>query len=1021
MVDEVLLATLMAPVGAVFDPHVPAPIADYDAWVCTRFVQRPGEAKQRKIPHYADGTRRQGQQGSAADRAKLVTSRRAIAACIRDGHHGIGFTPLPELDVVAYDFDNCVGPDGSLPDEVMRIVGRGYAEYSPSGRGVRAFRRGNLGNRKSPTTPVQYGFEVFSTTGYVTLTGNMLPHVGLLGYEDKIPDVDEFELAFCERRFGRSAEQRTGDDFTLGWEPRLGLTLDQIQSYLDALDPGMGRSDWFNVVCAVNHETGGGEDGFDIINGWSCTAHNYSGEGQLRYEWDRLREDGSGRSRVTMRSVIKMAREAGWKPDETARPVIVDAEELRQQPPVAPEAFDGKFRPVRASALPSTPPRWLIKGVLPRTQDPVVLFGPSTAGKAQPLDEPVLTPEGWRAMGSLQPGDYVIGSAGFPVRVVSVHPQGMREVWEVEMLDGAVVRCCAEHLWKVTRHGKNKWRVLTTQEMFKDTPPRGHWLIPNCAPVNFAQNGNPLPLDPYLLGALLGDGGITAYVGFTSADEEVVADIRKRLPAGHKIEKKNGGETNKYAYMVTSQEGQPNHVWTALRLLGLAGKTSQYKFVPDEYLRASPGARLELLQGLMDTDGYVPEGGRTINFSSCSPELTKGVADLVRSLGGICNPIRVKTATGGLPAHIIHFRMPRNVIPFRLSRKVDRCCSGSREGIHRAVRGIRPTGVFVPMQCISVAAEDRLYVTTGYAVTHNTFVAIDLAGSIARGVVWRGRKVARGRVLYITAEGSRGFRSRLDAYCLHNNVTIDELDIDVLHVSMNILQAEDVHELVKSMRAFGPYEFVVVDTLAQVTPGANENGAEDMGLALANLKVVQQVTGATVAVVHHTGKDVARGARGWSGIKAAAEAQIEVIKDEDTGYREILIEKMKDGRDGLRFGFRLTDVILGLDEDNEAYTSCVVSEAEIVKREAPENGRGIKRRGRLENHVLDTIAMIDKDKDSVQLQALITMASDALPPPEPGKRDTRRQRVKAAVESLAREKTDAPIQIAGSLVVICTE
>ena len=124
-----------------------------------------------------------------------------------------------------------------------------------------------------------------------------------------------------------------------------------------------------------------------------------------------------------------------------------------------------------------------------------------------------------------------------------------------------------------------------------------------------------------------------------------------------------------------------------------------------------------------------------------------------------------------------------------------------------------------------------------------------------------------------------------------------------------------------------------------MTPGANENTAEDMGRALANVRALREATGAMPILVHHAGKDTSRGSRGWSGIKAAADVQLEVIRhDNDT--REIHLEKVKDGEDGVRFGFELEVVTLGVDEDGDAITSCIVKHVETAFRQRRLRGNG---------------------------------------------------------------------------------
>lgn len=300
-----------------------------------------------------------------------------------------------------------------------------------------------------------------------------------------------------------------------------------------------------------------------------------------------------------------------------------------------------------------------------------------------------------------------------------------------------------------------------------------------------------------------------------------------------------------------------------------------------------------------------------------------------------------------------------------------------------------------------------------------SFVALELACSIVRGVAWRGHRVRKGRVLYIAAEGMGGIRKRLQAYCRKHEIDIDDLDIDVIGASPNILEVDDVKEITKSIAAFGPYDLVIVDTLAQVTPGANENAGEDMGKALANIKAVQRATGATVMVIHHAGKDTSKGARGWSGIKAAAEAQIEVYRDEETGARHIHIEKMKDGEDGMRLGFTLETMVLSMDEDGDEVSSCVVTEAEFVAPVAKSKGgpvRGVTVRGGVQGAIAEAVHSTDPSLATMRLAAFIDEVMKLMPEADEGKRDTRRQNVARAIRSWS-GKADAPLSIQGELVV----
>ena len=186
-------------------------------------------------------------------------------------------------------------------------------------------------------------------------------------------------------------------------------------------------------------------------------------------------------------------------------------------------------------------------------------------------------------------------------------------------------------------------------------------------------------------------------------------------------------------------------------------------------------------------------------------------------------------------------------------------------------------------------------------------------------------KVSVKSILLIAAEGAGGVGKRIRAYCKHYGLNEADLDIGVIRVPPSVIEEVDVKELCTAL-AYVQADIFVIDTLAQVTPGANENSSEDMGKAIRNIRLVTQATGATAFVVHHAGKDATRGARGWSGIRAAADAEIEISRN-DAGHL-ISITKMKDGDDSQQWGFRLNQVQVGIDNDGDIETSCVVEYVE---------------------------------------------------------------------------------------------
>ena len=286
----------------------------------------------------------------------------------------------------------------------------------------------------------------------------------------------------------------------------------------------------------------------------------------------------------------------------------------------------------------------------------------------------------------------------------------------------------------------------------------------------------------------------------------------------------------------------------------------------------------------------------------------------------------------------------------------------------------------------------ELVVLYGESGSGKTFMALDLAMAITTGQPWRGRKVKQGRVVYIAAEGAGGFRNRIQAYATDKQLDLSGLDFGVIHAAPNFLLKEDALDVARSI---GKASVIVVDTWAQTTPGGNENSGEDMGKALAHCKGLHRATGAVVILVHHAGKDASKGARGWSGLRAAADAELEVVRSGDA--RAMRLSKQKDGEDNTVWGFALETVNIGIDEDDEVITSCVVRETEG----GLPGPQLVRKMGDVEKVVNTVIQEFAQSQNSgIEVEAVILEAIRKLPEPEDRKRDTRRMRVRRALESL---------------------
>lgn len=375
-------------------------------------------------------------------------------------------------------------------------------------------------------------------------------------------------------------------------------------------------------------------------------------------------------------------------------------------------------------------------------------------GKAQPLDAKVLTPTGWKLMGDIQVGDKVINSQGAVSRVTGVFPQGEKDIYEVVFKDGSATECCDEHLWAVWEsHDLSRGKPLRKMEL-REIVDAGvlrkagnhlasKWAIPSVKPIDFPKQE--LPVDPYLLGALLGDGRLPSEnnrnIIFSSADEEMISMLGMLLPENLHFVKAVGDNCDwRISKIKTHQKGLqgtlPNSLTNAIFCLGLYGARSHNKFIPDAYKFAPTEARIAVLQGLMDTDGStwkVKRGATTLEFTSISKRLADDIVFIVQSLGGMA-VVESRTTSythhgeirQGQVSYRVRPKLPASIQPFRLSRKALIYVPPSKYPPVRFMKEVNYVGR-KPAQCISVDAPDHLYVTDDCIVTHNTASAIALA------------------------------------------------------------------------------------------------------------------------------------------------------------------------------------------------------------------------------------------------------------------------------------------------------
>lgn len=362
----------------------------------------------------------------------------------------------------------------------------------------------------------------------------------------------------------------------------------------------------------------------------------------------------------------------------------------------------------------------------------VIITGETGQGKAQPLDESVLTPGGWVPIGSLAVGDEVIGANG-PTRIVGVFPQGVRPICTVHFSDGVSVRCDEDHLWEVTTDidvwkGKPQ-KVKTTMEIaatLRQPAGRLRWRVPTCAVDHDEAH---LPVDPYVLGILLGDGSLTnTGVRFTSADQGVVDVVSARLPAGLEVRTSSTPSKALDCRIVAADNSRKNPMSGALTRLGVRCCAHE-KRVPLAYFITSRSQRLDLLRGLFDSDGWV-ENGRPA-FCSASEGLADDVANLIRSLGGAASRSSKIPSFRGKPGRR-SYRVTSSLDDvFLLARKQSLVTPRKHPQSPRKIVRVDRSG---EVECVCISVEDPrcLYLTTGYTLTHNTTFATAACLNLAR-------------------------------------------------------------------------------------------------------------------------------------------------------------------------------------------------------------------------------------------------------------------------------------------------
>jgi len=225
---------------------------------------------------------------------------------------------------------------------------------------------------------------------------------------------------------------------------------------------------------------------------------------------------------------------------------------------------------------------------------------------------------------------------------------------------------------------------------------------------------------------------------------------------------------------------------------------------------------------------------------------------------------------------------------------------------------------------LTVGASSVVY---GDSNSGKTFFVLDMGCAIARGVEWMGRKTEPGLVIYLATEAPTSIKTRIQAYQKYHNCTVPNFAIVQTPVNFHRdnKDAKDIVTMVEEVEAAlgQKARLIVGDTLARISSGANENSGDDMGPIMERFDYLARKSGAHVLIIHHNGKDAAKGARGWSGIRAHIDTEIE-LKDENNIRTASITKQRELGGKGDNICFKLDVVEMGVTKWGKPATSCVV-------------------------------------------------------------------------------------------------
>ena len=358
-------------------------------------------------------------------------------------------------------------------------------------------------------------------------------------------------------------------------------------------------------------------------------------------------------------------------------------------------------------------------------------------GKSVSCLTPMPTPIGWRNAGDIQVGDTLFGRDGNPTIVTGVYPQGKKQIYEVQLTDGRVVEAADEHLWEVyVGTIYDRTRTMNTKDMLKKGVKAGRayrYRLPMNEAVAYPERD--LPLDPYVLGAFLGNGCVnsTGVLELSSGNDFVPKEVARLLNADTKK------RTTSYGWQFYKSQDANNRIYAAdiskdLEAL-LAYTHCHNKYIPEMYKTASIQQRWALLQGLFDTDGCIERNDRFhLTYSTTSESLRDDILEVIYSLGmsatwWLSRKAGVRTAKHDQYTINVNIDNDQKKNFFRYPPKLERALDAEKAGKKKkhydqiAIKDIVLKEEETEMVCFTVDNPDHLFLCGNYVVTHNTLVA----------------------------------------------------------------------------------------------------------------------------------------------------------------------------------------------------------------------------------------------------------------------------------------------------------